>query len=170
MEPVKGGILANPAPAVKKVFDQEGSGRSYASWALRFAASLENLLAVLSGMSDVNQMEDNLRSIRNIPLTEEEQTLISRAQEALETDKTIGCTACHYCTKGCPMGIPIPEIFGVVNRRKGSPEFRTLREYAIVTQDKGKASDCIACGQCEGICPQHLPIIDLLKTCKKLEG
>ena len=169
MEPVKGGILANPAPAVKKVFDQEGSGRSYASWALRFAASLENLLAVLSGMSDVSQMEDNLRSIRNIPLTEEEQTLIIRAQEALETDKTIGCTACHYCTKGCPMGIPIPEIFGVVNRRKGSPEFRTLREYAIVTQDKGKASDCIACGQCEGICPQHLPIIDLLKTCRKLE-
>ena len=169
MEPVKGGILANPIPEVKAVFDKEGSGYSYASWALRYAASLDNLLAVLSGMSDVSQMEDNLRSIRKIPLTKEEQRLIHQAQKALDADKSIGCTGCNYCTKGCPMGIPIPQIFGVVNRRKGSPQFRTLREYCIVTQDKGKASDCIACGQCEGICPQHLPIIELLQTCRSLE-
>ncbi len=166
MEPVKGGILANPIPEVKAVFDREGSGRSYASWALRYAASLDNILAVLSGMSDVSQMEDNLRSIRDIPLKEEEYRLIHEAQDALNADKSIPCTACHYCTEGCPMNIPIPEIFNVVNRRKGSPEFRTLREYSIVTQGRGKAGECIACGQCQGVCPQHLPIIDLLKDCK----
>ena len=167
MEPVKGGILADPIPEVKAIYDREGSGRSYASWALRYAASLDNILAVLSGMSDVRQMEDNLESIKDIPLKEKDYELIRRAQEAINADKSIACTACHYCTEGCPMGIPIPEIFIVVNRRKGSPEFRTLREYSIVTQDKGKAGDCVACGQCEGQCPQHLPIIDLLQKCRQ---
>ena len=167
MEPVKGGILADPIPEVKAIYDREGSGRSYASWALRYAASLDNILAVLSGMSDVSQMEDNLESIKDIPLKEKDYELIRLAQEAINADKSIACTACHYCTEGCPMGIPIPEIFNVVNRRKGSPEFRTLREYSIVTQDKGKAGDCVACGQCEGQCPQHLPIIDLLQKCRQ---
>ena len=167
MEPVKGGILADPIPEVKAIYDREGSGRSYASWALRYAASLDNILAVLSGMSNVSQMEDNLESIKDIPLKEKDYELIRRAQEAINADKSIACTACHYCTEGCPMGIPIPEIFNVVNRRKGSPEFRTLREYSIVTQDKGKAGDCVACGQCEGQCPQHLPIIDLLQKCRQ---
>ncbi len=167
MEPVKGGILADPIPAVKAVFDAEGSGRSYASWALRYAASIEGILAVLSGMSSREQMEDNLASIRNIPLTDREQDLIRLAQEALNADKSIPCTACHYCTEGCPMGIPIPEIFNVINRRMGSPEFRTLREYTIVTQDRGKAGDCVACAQCESICPQHLPIIRLLAQCRE---
>ena len=168
MEPVKGGILADPIPAVKAVFDAEGSGRSYASWALRYAAGIEGVLAVLSGMSSKSQMEDNLASIRDIPLNGKEQELILKAQEALNADKSIPCTACHYCTEGCPMGIPIPEIFNVVNRRMGSPEFRTLREYTIVTQDRGKARDCVACGQCESICPQHLPVIRLLEECKAM--
>ncbi len=166
MEPVKGGVLANPIDEVKAVFDRAGGGRSYASWALRYAASLENVLAVLSGMSDIGQMEDNLRAVREIPLTDEEQAVIRLAQEALNADRSIPCTACHYCTDGCPMNIPIPEIFNVINRRKGSAEFRTLREYGIVTQDRGKAGSCIACGQCEAICPQHLPVISLLEDCK----
>ena len=169
MEPVKGGILANPIPEVKAVFDGEGSGRSYASWALRYALGLDNIMAVLSGMSGLAQMDDNLATVKSAPLTDAEYGLIRRAQEALNADKTIPCTACHYCTAGCPMDIPIPEIFNVINRRKGSPEFRTLREYSIVTQGKGKASDCVACGQCEGICPQHLGIIELLKSCRELE-
>ena len=171
MEPVKGGVLADPIPEVKAVFDQEGSGRSYASWALRYAASVENVLTVLSGMSNLSQMEDNLNAMKDFkPLDEKEMALIRKAQEALNADKSIPCTACHYCTEGCPMSIAIPEIFNVVNRKKGSVEFRTLREYSIVTQGKGKASDCIACGQCEAACPQHLPIIDLLKKCRWLEG
>ena len=90
--------------------------------------------------------------------------LIHRAQAALDADKSIPCTACHYCTKGCPMGIPIPEIFTVYNRRKGSAHFRTVREYNNVTQGKGRASDCIGCGQCERACPQHLKVTEHLRA------
>jgi predicted aldo/keto reductase-like oxidoreductase len=165
MEPVKGGILAEPIDTVKALFDQEGSA-SYASWAIRYVASKENMLVVLSGMSSLAQMEDNLSFMKDfVPLNAHEEEVVAKAVEAINQDKSIPCTACHYCTKGCPMGIPIPEIFNVENRKKGSPEFRTLREYSIVTQDKGKASDCVACGQCESVCPQHLPIIELLQQC-----
>ena len=170
MEPVKGGILADPIPEVKEILTAANPEVSYASWALRYAASLEGIITVLSGMSNLDQMDDNLKSMRDFkPLNESEMETIRRAQEALNKDKSIPCTACHYCTKGCPMGIPIPEVFNVVNRKKGSPEFRTKREYTIVTQNKGKASDCIACGQCEAVCPQHLPIIELLQDCRALE-
>ena len=171
MEPVKGGVLANPIPEVQAILKEADPNRSCASWALQYAANVEGLIAVLSGMSDVSQMEDNLRTMREHgPMSEAERAVIARAQEALNRDKSIPCTACHYCTEGCPMGIAIPEIFNVVNRRKGSVEFRTKREYTIVTQGKGKASDCVACGQCEGVCPQHLPIIELLEKCRELEG
>ena len=167
MEPVKGGILADPIPAVREIFDASGAGVSYASWALRFAAGLEGVHAVLSGMSSLAQMDDNLKTMKDFrPLDESEMELIRRAQKALDEDKSIPCTACHYCTKGCPMGIPIPEIFNVINRRKGSPEFRTVREYNIVTDGRGTAGDCVACGQCERVCPQGLKIISLLRQCK----
>ena len=170
MEPVKGGILADPIDTVKEIFDAEGTGASYPSWALRFVASKDNLLAVLSGMSSIAQMEDNLSTFRDFkPLTEHEEEVIKKAQAALDADKSIPCTGCRYCTKGCPMGIPIPDIFTVENRKKGSPEFRTKREYAIVTAGKGKASECLQCRQCESVCPQHLPIITLLEQCRNLE-
>ena len=124
-------------------------------------------MMVLSGMSSLAQMEDNLSFMKQFqPLTEAEQGIIRQAQAALDRDQSIPCTGCHYCTEGCPMGIPIPDIFTVVNRQKGSPHFRTVREYNIVTQDKGKAHDCIQCGQCEGACPQHLPIMKLLEDAK----
>ncbi len=170
MEPVKGGILADPIDEVKAVFDKENNGLSYSSWAVRFVASKDNILAVLSGMSSLEQMEDNLSYMRDFkPLTEHEEEVIKAAQEALNGDKSIPCTSCRYCTKGCPMEIPIPDIFTVANRMKGSPHFRTVREYTIVTQDKGKASDCIQCGQCEAACPQQLPIIELLEKCREME-
>ena len=128
------------------------------------------MLAVLSGMSSVEQMKDNLSFMKDFkPLSEEEEEVIRRVQDALNKDQSIPCTACHYCTKGCPMNIPIPEIFTVENRKKGSPEFRTKREYTIVTEGRGKASDCIQCGQCESACPQHLPIISLLEKCQAME-
>ena len=168
MEPVKGGILADPIPKVREILDSAGSGASYASWALRFAAGLDNILAVLSGMSSLAQMDDNLSHMRPfVPLDEKEMQLIARAQKALDAAKDIPCTACHYCTKGCPAQIPIPEIFTVYNRREGSPHFRTVREYTIVTTDRGNAADCVQCGQCEMVCPQHLPIISLLKKCRE---
>ncbi len=171
MEPVKGGILADPIPGVKEVFDRSGSDISYAGWALRFAAGLGGIITVLSGMSSLEQMEDNLKTMKTFrPLNEQEMELIKAAQIALNEDKAIPCTACRYCTEGCPMNIPIPDIFTVANRRKGSPEFRTIREYNIVTQGKGRASECIQCGQCENACPQQLPIIRLLEECREMEG
>ncbi len=169
MEPVKGGILADPIDTVKEILDAENNG-SYASWALRFVASQENIMMVLSGMSNIAQMEDNLSFMKEFkPLDEHENEVIRKAQKALNEDQSIPCTGCRYCTKGCPMNIPIPDIFTVENRKKGSPEFRTKREYTIVTVGKGKASDCVQCGQCESACPQHLPIIKLLEQCRALE-
>ena len=133
-------------------------------------AGLEGIRVVLSGMSSFEQMEDNLKSLDGFTkMTEHEEAVIKEAQKALDGDQSIPCTACHYCTKGCPMNIPIPEIFTVENRKKGSPEFRTKREYTIVTTGRGKASDCIQCGQCEAACPQHLPIISLLEQCRSME-
>lgn len=171
MEPVKGGVLADPIPAVKEILTTADPNASFASWAIRFVASQENILTVLSGMSNMAQMENNLSYMRDFkPLSDAENGVIFRAQLALNADQSIPCTACHYCTEGCPQSIPIPEIFTVENRRKGSPKFRTVREYNIVTEGKGKASDCIQCGQCESACPQHLPIISLLEKCRAMEG
>ena len=171
MEPVKGGVLADPIPAVKEVLRAADPNASFARWAIRYVASKDNIITVLSGMSNLAQMEDNLSYMKDFkPLTDEEQGVIRKAQQILDGDQSIPCTACHYCVEGCPLGIPIPEIFTVANRRKGSPHFRTVREYTIVTQDKGKARDCIQCGQCEGACPQHLPIISLLEKCREMEA
>ena len=170
MEPIKGGILADPIDSVKAIFDRENNGLSYSSWAMRFVCSQEGLLIVLSGMSSLEQMKDNLSYMKDFkPLDEHEIEVIKEAQKALAEDQSIACTACHYCTEGCPMEIPIPEIFHVQNHKKGSPLFRTQREYSIVTMGKGKASDCIQCGQCESACPQQLPIISLLEEAKELE-
>ena len=169
MEPVKGGILAQPIDSVKEILDEANPNASYASWALRYVAS-KDIFVALSGMSSIEQMQDNLDFMADfIPLNEEEDEIIKKAQKALDEDQSIPCTACHYCTDGCPMNIPIPDIFAVENRKKGSPEFRTKREYVIVTTNKGRASECIECGQCENVCPQGLSIIELLKTCKQLE-
>ena len=170
MEPVKGGILADPIDEVKKIFDEANPNMSYASWAIRYVSSMDNILSVLSGMSNLEQMKDNLSFMKDFKkLSKEEYEVIDKAVEAINNDKSIACTSCHYCISGCPMNIPIPDIFTVENRKKGSPEFRTKREYLIVTNGKGKASECIECGQCEGVCPQHLPIIELLKRCQILE-
>lgn len=170
MEPVKGGILADPIPTVKEILDGTGKGISYAGWAVRFVASQENVSIVLSGMSSLEQMRDNLNCMKDFTgLTEEEFAVIRQAQKALDEDKSIPCTGCHYCTDGCPMNIPIPDIFTVANRKKGSPQFRVVREYNIVTRNKGRASECIQCGQCESACPQHLPIIELLQKCREME-
>ncbi|MBR5345655.1 MAG: aldo/keto reductase [Clostridia bacterium] len=166
MESVKGGILADPIAEAKDILKAANPDLSYAGWALRFVASQDYIITALSGMSNLEQMEDNLRTMKDFrPMTEAEFDVIRKAQDALNANQAIPCTACHYCTEGCPMSIPIPEIFAVYNRRTGSPHFRTVREYNIVTQDRGKATDCIQCGQCEGACPQHLKIIDLLQEC-----
>lgn len=172
MEPIKGGKLADPIPEVKKVFDEADPNASYASWAIRYVASLDGIITVLSGMSDIAQMEDNLSYMKNFkPLDEKEQKVIEEVQRILRDDVQIKCTACHYCTEGCPMSIPIPDIFSIYNKGviTATEDKRLRSEYERITDGKGKASDCIECGQCEGVCPQHLPIIDLLKKCRSME-
>ena len=169
MEPVKGGALADPIPEVQKILKAADPDASVASWAVRFAASLDGIITVLSGMSNIGQMKDNISYMKDFkPLSEAEQTVIRMAQDALNGDRSIPCTACHYCTDGCPMNIPIPEIFTVANRQRGNPAFRGVREYTIATTDKGKASECVECGQCVSACPQQLDVITHLKGCALL--
>lgn len=167
MEPVKGGVLANPPEAVREIFTEADSGASYASWAIRYAASLDGIITVLSGMSDMEQMEDNLSYMKDFkPLSEKEQTAVKKAQEAINAIKSIPCTACHYCTAGCPKKIPIPEIFAARNKQLiwGQLEEGKLA-YAQATANAGGTSDCIACGQCENACPQQIKVIESLKEC-----
>lgn len=166
MEPVKGGALADPVPAVKKLLNTANPNASCASWAIRYAASLDGIMTVLSGMSNIEQMKDNLSYMKEFkPLTEAEQAVILKARSMLSGDKSIPCTGCHYCTDGCPMNIPIPEIFTVANRQRGNEAFRGRREYTIATTGRGKASDCVECGQCENACPQQIDVINRLKAC-----
>ena len=169
MEPVKGGSLANPPERVAKILKEANPNASCASWAIRYAASLDGMLTVLSGMSSVEQMKDNLSYMEHFqPLSEQEQAVILRAQAALADVDSIPCPSCHYCTEGCPMRIRIPEIFSARNQELiwGQKE-RAKNMYAHATRDAGKASDCIACGQCEGACPQHIPVIERLASCAK---
>lgn len=165
MEPVKGGTLADPPAEVKKLFSDYHPEMSYASWAIRFVASLDGIIAVLSGMSNVAQMQDNLSYMKNFqPLNDEEQKIIQQAQRILGNSATIPCTACHYCTEGCPKNIPIPEIFSAMNKQLGNGQHAQAKSaYAQATAGKGTASDCIHCRQCERACPQHLPITEFLK-------
>ncbi len=167
MEPVKGGALADPIPAVRDILTGANPDASCASWAIRYVASLDGIITVLSGMSNIPQMEDNLSYMKDFtPLSEGEQEVIKRAQAALDSADSIPCTACHYCTEGCPMEIKIPEIFKARNEQliyNNNNRARML--YNEATSGGAKASDCIACGQCEGACPQRLEIISLLAEC-----
>ena len=165
MEPVKGGSLANPPVEVRKLLSAANPDASPASWAIRFAASLEGILVVLSGMSNLAQMQDNLSYMTDFyPLSEEEYRVLQEAQRILGSSGAIPCTACRYCTKGCPQDIPIPEIFAAVNQRMGSGQIQGAADaYAALRQTGSCASDCIACGACEQVCPQHLEIRKHLK-------
>ena len=167
MEPVKGGALADPPKEVGKIFKETSPDASFASWAIRYAASLDGIITVLSGMSNLEQMQDNLSYMKDFkPLNAEEQTAIRKAQEIMCGIKSIPCTACHYCTSGCPKKISIPEIFAARNQQIlwGQLE-EGARQYAKLMESSGKASDCIACGQCEKACPQQLEVISHLKDC-----
>lgn len=164
MEPIKGGGLVNLLEEAKKVFDNLDEDLSYASYALRFAASQEGVYKVLSGMSQLEQMKDNISFMKDFkPLNEKEYQAIDQVVEILNQLGGIGCTACRYCTDGCPQKISIPDLFACYNAKKQFNDWNSDYYYGVHTKNNGKASDCIGCGQCEGICPQHLPIIELLK-------
>lgn len=167
MEPVKGGKLADPPKEVRALMNEAAPGASPASWAIRFAASLEGVMTVLSGMSTLEQMEDNLSFMTDFqPLSPDERAVLFKAQEILGRSSVIPCTACHYCTEGCPKQIPIPEIFSAMNLRLGDGQGeQAVKAYSEAVKEGHMASDCIACGQCENACPQHIDVIEKLKDC-----
>lgn len=167
MEPVKGSKLADPPKEVKALMQEANPGASPASWAIRFAASLEGVMTVLSGMSTMAQMEDNLSYMEDFtPLTGDELLVLRRAREIIGHSAVIPCTACHYCTEGCPKHIPIPEIFAAMKLRLGDGQTeQAVKAYVEAVKGAGSASDCIACGQCENACPQHINVIEKLKDC-----
>ena len=166
MESVKGGTLASLTPDLEARFKALRPDSSIASCALRFVASLPGVMTVLSGMSTPEQMADNLSTFAGFePLSDAENAAVEGVRKTMMSVEVIGCTGCHYCTDGCPMNIAIPDVFRAVNTMKlYGDEFRPKAFYGgLVGQGHGRAADCVACGQCEGVCPQHLPIIELIR-------
>lgn len=172
MEPVKGGTLAKLPAAAEKLLRQADPDASIPSWAVRFAAGLPNVKMVLSGMSSTEQLLDNTGFMQNfVPLTQQEQAVIAQVVDTINASIAIPCTGCAYCTEGCPMHIAIPKYFSLYNadlQELKDKDFTSQGAYYDnLTLKFGKASDCIACGQCESVCPQHLPIIENLKRVAK---
>lgn len=165
MEPVRGGMLANMAPEIEAKFKARQPDKSVASWALRYVASLPGVMTTLSGMSTEEQMDDNIRTFTDFePIAADEMKIIDEVTDEILSIPQIGCTACKYCTDGCPMHISIPDVFRTINTLRRYPDdWRAKNFYSGVASRGGRAADCVGCGQCEGVCPQHLPIIDLLK-------
>ncbi len=168
MEPVKGGTLANLPPVAANLLKNYNPEASLPSWAIRFAASLPNVKMVLSGMSNMEQLLDNISYMKDFkPLNQEEKSLVYKVVDIINGNIAIPCTSCSYCTEGCPQNIAIPKYFSLYNadlqesKDKGwTPQGEY---YARLTDEFGTASDCVECGQCEEACPQHLPIIKNLK-------
>ncbi|MBE5792591.1 MAG: 4Fe-4S dicluster domain-containing protein [Clostridiales bacterium] len=164
MEPVKGGSLAKLPDGAQKILD-ELDGGSNASYAIRFAAGQEGVLMVLSGMGNMEMMADNISYMKEFkPLDEKESEAVQKVCAIIRNLGAIPCTACRYCTEVCPKGIVIPEAFACLNAKRIFNNWNTAYYYNNVhTKNGGKASECIGCGKCEGICPQHLQIRALLK-------
>lgn len=163
MEPVKGGNLVNLPEEARKVLD-ELHGGSPASYAIRFAAGFPGMMMVLSGMSSMEQMKDNLSYMKDFqPLNETELEAVKKVQSIFRGMNLIPCTACRYCTDGCPRQIAIPDLFAVMNTKQIYHDWNADFYYNNVYTGAGRrASDCIQCGRCEKACPQHLPIRRLL--------
>lgn len=167
MEPVKGGNLATPPASVQQIFKAAEPESSVASWAIRFAANLDGLITVLSGMSSVEQMKDNLSYMKDFKgLTAEQLTTIKAAQEALDRIPLIPCTNCNYCAKVCPQNIGISASFNAMNlytlyNNQASAKQQIM--FNVTRAGKLPADQCVKCGKCEKVCPQHIQIRDELE-------
>lgn len=164
MEPVKGGRLASLVPEAEKALT-ELKGGSPASYAVRFAVGFEGVMMVLSGMSNMEQMRDNISCMKEFkPLDETEKSAVNRVVEIMRSQQFIPCTSCRYCIDGCPKHISIPDLFACMNAKKQHKDWNSDFYYTeVYTKNNGKASDCIKCGMCEEACPQHLEIRKLLE-------
>ncbi len=166
MEPVRGGKLANVPKIVGDMFKEKNADMSVASWAIRYAASLDGVFMVLSGMSDMNQLRDNISYMKDfLPLTEEEKALCLKAGSVIANGETIPCTSCRYCAEECVKKIAIPEIFTAYNQKingdeKGEAAYREAVENAL-------PEDCIRCRRCESKCPQKIEISAILEKVSK---
>lgn len=169
MEPVKGGLLAAPPRAVADVFKAADPQASCASWALRFAASLPGVVTVLSGMSTLGQMHDNLQTFKDFePLDAGGRAVVEAARAELAKVDSVPCTSCRYCLKGCPRGINIPGIFGALNIERIYGETAKARDTYEWQAREAHADTCVGCRACEGVCPQRLGIVDLLAEASRL--
>jgi len=168
MEPVKGGSLASVPEEAEQILSRIHPEESMASWAIRFASSLEAVDIVLSGMNTVSQIEDNLRDVH--PICEEEYQALEAAAQIIRRNTAVPCTSCGYCMTGCPERIPIPGYFGLLNEYTRSPKELWKMEYLYrdLGEGRGKASDCIECGACERACPQKIGIIGMMKKVRNV--
>ena len=167
MEPCKGGTLVNVPEKAEKLMKDYAPEASIASWAMRFAASQPGVFRVLSGMNSMEQVLDNCETFTDFtPLNEEENEIIRQVVEIINEETAVPCTACEYCTHGCPKNIAIPQYFSIYNsimRTTGSYSSQQVYYNNVAMNGHGKASDCIKCGKCEQACPQHLPIREHLE-------
>lgn len=174
MEPVKGGMLATPPQPVMDIFKKADSKASAASWAIRYAADLEGVITVLSGMSNMEQMEDNISFMKDfVSLTAGERQVIAKAQEAMKNIPLIPCTACNYCAKVCPKNIGISDTFTAMNYLTLYDNISSAKhqeEWLVGGHGMNNAAKCIKCGKCEQVCPQHIAIRSELSKAVKTLG